>query len=272
MRAIVIGCILLCAAGCSDAAKVQKLEKDLEVSQRNYFETKDRGAELRQELIALEKALEGSKAALTSETERANRLATQLGTTEMELSDAELLITELQNEIKRTRAALAQAQSEGEQRAFERLKKELEKRRAAAVDDLASRQAERKRNEAAWAVALQKVLPPAKQLLNSDEEFRRYVAGFGFASDRPLFNIRVRPAFTTDDRIAATAAAARLRAALAPLVAAGVKLAQEQGHNVGFGATPSLRFYDATAPDPDDAIGKIVAEWPGESAELKWRK
>jgi hypothetical protein len=270
MRALLITCTLVVAAGCGDAGGVEQMERDLaQAGVRAKLQGQQETA-LRSEITQLEAALQGRKDALTGETGRANRLATQLGTTEMELSDAELLIMELQQEIKRTREALRTAQTEGEQRAFARLKKGLEEQRSTAIRELEERQARRAQDEAAWSVALQKVLPGAKHLINNDEELTRYVASFGFASDRPLFNIRVHPVFVTDDRAVTSAVVKRLRDALAPMVLAGVTFALSEGHEVTFPSQPSLRFYDTAAPDPDDSIGKIVAEWTGDA--LRWRK
>ncbi len=267
-------CFLGCIVGCggSDADTVERLEAEKAALTRSATASRTTLSDAHADAAAAHAARQGAQAALKSETARANRLATTLGTTEMELSDAELLIMELQREIKRTRVALQQAQTEGEQRAFARLKKGLAEQRATAVRELHERQARRKQDEAAWSVALQKILPGARRIINNDAELQRYVESFGFASDRPLFNIRVRPVFVTDDHVVTSAVAKRLRDALTPMVLAGVKFALSEGHEVTFPSSPSLRFYDTTAPDPDDAIGKIVAEWSWESGALQWRE
>ncbi|MHC5019081.1 MAG: hypothetical protein ACYTGX_03000 [Planctomycetota bacterium] len=265
--------IVIAAAGCGDGGDGDTLKR-LQAEHGALTRTVDaQRAELKETKAtarATDAALEGAQAALKSETERANRLAQKLGTTEMELSDAELLITELQNELKRTRAALQNAQAEGERKAFERLKRELETRRAAAQEELEARAAERKRNTAAWTVALQKIAPGVQSLLTDTNDYVIYVAGFGYASDRPLYNIRVKEAFTGYKSSVVEIELRPLRDALVKLTAEGLAFAHAQGHAPTFDPAPVLRFYDTTAADPDDSIGRIVAEWKGDA--LTWRK
>jgi hypothetical protein len=270
MRAGWIVGIVIAAAGCGDGGETKRLQAEHGALTRRVDAQRAELKGTKATLQATDAALEGAQAALKSETERANRLATKLGTTEMELSDAELLITELQREIKRTRAALENAQAEGERKAFERLKRELEARRAAAEQELVARAEERKRNTAAWTVALQKIAPGVRSLLTDTNDYVIYVAGFGYAADRPLYNIRVKEAFTGYKSSVVEIELRPLRDALVKLTAEGLAFASAQGHTPTFAPEPVLRFYDTTAADPDDSIGKIVAEWKG--ATLTWRE
>lgn len=269
---MVMGVILgaVTAAGCgADPGPAAQLQRELTDAQVRARRLTERGKARTQEIRQLEASLQGARDAVKSETERANRLAQQLGAVEMELSDAVLLLNDLRLEIARTRAALAEAQTTAEREAYARIKKELEAKRAVVRQEMDAHEVTRKANEAAWTVALQKIVPGVQALVNDTADYTPYVAGFGFATDRPVFNVRAHPAFWTHDPAVVEAAMARLRTALIAIVQAGLAFARSQGHTPAFSEEPVLRFYNPNAPDPDDTIGKLVAEW--RDGTLTWK-